>query len=190
MKSRNQTGSAHVVVIVILAVVVLGLVGYVFWNNFLKAKPSTSKTASATTSTSKTASTAGTTTTTGKNTITVPEWGVKGSISESDISGYSFNTYGDLSLTGPSLSSACEDSTGYVSRATAGEDAIFGSTATNMTAKQAYDSKADGWASAHVGDYYYFVTSPQASCQSAADATAQSDLFDGIKEFVTNLQST
>jgi cytoskeletal protein RodZ len=43
MKSHKQTGSAHVVIIIVLVVVVLGLVGYVFWNNFINKKPATTK---------------------------------------------------------------------------------------------------------------------------------------------------
>jgi len=33
--SQNQTGSAHVVVIIILLIAVLGLLGFVFWQNFI-----------------------------------------------------------------------------------------------------------------------------------------------------------
>ena len=33
--SQNQTGSAHVVVIIILVVAILGLLGFIFWQNFM-----------------------------------------------------------------------------------------------------------------------------------------------------------
>lgn len=40
MKHRLQSGSAHVVIIIILVTIVLGLLGFVFWQNFIDKKPS------------------------------------------------------------------------------------------------------------------------------------------------------
>lgn len=37
MKTRNQSGSAHLVTIVILVVALLGVLGFVFWQNFSKS---------------------------------------------------------------------------------------------------------------------------------------------------------
>ena len=48
-KLNNQTGSAHVIIIIILIAAVLGLLGFVFWQNF--AKPKDNAASSATTST-------------------------------------------------------------------------------------------------------------------------------------------
>ena len=42
MKSRNQTGSAHIVIIIILVVALVGALGFVFWQNFLN-KPSSTR---------------------------------------------------------------------------------------------------------------------------------------------------
>lgn len=39
-KSSKQTGSAHIVIIVILAVVLLGALGFVFWKNFIQSSDS------------------------------------------------------------------------------------------------------------------------------------------------------
>jgi len=48
VKTRNQIGSAHVVIIVLLTVAVLGLLGFVFWQNFMGVKTSdTTKTETA-----------------------------------------------------------------------------------------------------------------------------------------------
>ena len=41
---KNQKGSAHVVIIVILTLLVLGLLGFVFWQNFVVAKDATKDT--------------------------------------------------------------------------------------------------------------------------------------------------
>ncbi len=38
MNTRNQSGSAHVVIIIILVVALLGTLGFVFWQNFLAPK--------------------------------------------------------------------------------------------------------------------------------------------------------
>lgn len=40
-KSQNQTGSAHVVIIVILVLAIMGLLGFVFWQNFIQKKATT-----------------------------------------------------------------------------------------------------------------------------------------------------
>lgn len=37
-KSSKQTGSAHVIIITIVVIVILGGLGFVFWNNFLNKK--------------------------------------------------------------------------------------------------------------------------------------------------------
>jgi Tfp pilus assembly protein PilE len=50
---KSQTGSAHVVIIIILVVAVLGLLGFVFWQNFIQKKDTTP----AVTTTTKTADT-------------------------------------------------------------------------------------------------------------------------------------
>lgn len=38
-RSKSQTGSAHAVTVIILVVTLVGALGFVFWNNFLKEKP-------------------------------------------------------------------------------------------------------------------------------------------------------
>ena len=52
-KLKNQTGSAHVVIIIILIAAVLGLLGFVFWQNFAKPKDNAASSA-ATSTTAKT----------------------------------------------------------------------------------------------------------------------------------------
>jgi cytoskeletal protein RodZ len=53
MKKQNQNGSALVVIVIILAVAIIGTLGFVLWQNFLKPKPATetSQTNKTTTST-------------------------------------------------------------------------------------------------------------------------------------------
>jgi hypothetical protein len=55
MNSRKtETGSAHIVIIIILVVALLGTLGFVFWQNFLKPKTDTAQTITTSTSTTKT----------------------------------------------------------------------------------------------------------------------------------------
>lgn len=56
-KSNNQSGSAHAVVIIILIMAILGLLGFIFWQNFVQKKDAT-PTKSVTTSTPAMTSTA------------------------------------------------------------------------------------------------------------------------------------
>jgi len=44
MKSRNQSGSAHVVIIIVLVVVLIGALGFIFWQNFIKTDQPTANT--------------------------------------------------------------------------------------------------------------------------------------------------
>jgi hypothetical protein len=48
-KTKSQTGSVHIVVITVAVAVVIGVLGFVFWNNFLKKDSNVSKTEDKTT---------------------------------------------------------------------------------------------------------------------------------------------
>ncbi|MDB5159863.1 MAG: hypothetical protein JWO99_126 [Candidatus Saccharibacteria bacterium] len=63
-KSNSQTGSAHAIIIILLVVAILGLLGFVFWQNFIQKKDTTPATSTPTTTTTTT------TTTTPKTTAT------------------------------------------------------------------------------------------------------------------------
>jgi len=54
---NNQTGSAHVIVIIVLVLTVLGLLGFVFWQNFIQKKD-TAATTNVSTTTKTTTTTA------------------------------------------------------------------------------------------------------------------------------------
>lgn len=42
-KNLLQKGSSHIVIIVVLGIVLVGILGFVFWNNFMRPEPDTSK---------------------------------------------------------------------------------------------------------------------------------------------------
>ena len=54
-KLNNQTGSAHVIIIIILIAAVLGLLGFVFWQNFAKPKDNAASSAATSTTVKTTA---------------------------------------------------------------------------------------------------------------------------------------
>jgi hypothetical protein len=51
--SLNQKGSAHVVIIIILVIALLGVLGFVFWQNLIDKNPNTTNKTNSTTTTEK-----------------------------------------------------------------------------------------------------------------------------------------
>lgn len=70
--SPKQTGSAHVVVLVILILVLIGALGFVLWNNFLNKKTNTANSSSKETSQTTTANK----TTPQTNVLNIHEFGI------------------------------------------------------------------------------------------------------------------
>jgi cytoskeletal protein RodZ len=154
MKSRNQQGSAHLIIIIALVVVVLGALGVIFWQNFMN-KPVDTETVS-TSSDSNTSPS--------KHLIGVSEWGVKGETGELENASYTITTEtsqtsGDYEVlrfsATPSLPDNCKESYGKVVRLTADQQMPNATVPSEETAKEAYDSNQSSGA-AHVEDYYYF----------------------------------
>ena len=183
MKSRikEQGSAAHIIIIVVLVLAVLGLLGFVFWQNM--NKPVDNKTA--TTDSTATSETTDKESSSNSKTLTVTEWSVSGTYSAESTIGYTVNQFGSLSISDPSQRSGCE-ALGSISRGNAGDDAVVGSTYSGKTTKEAYDL-GYGDARAQVGEYYYLYTGPQQSCDDAAN---QEKAVDAVKEFVTNLKAS
>ena len=80
-QQKTQSGFAHLAIIIVLAVALVGTLGFVFWQNFMQKKDSDTSKANTTTSTSKTTTTTPTTTPTTTNSnpgyIVLNDWGVK-----------------------------------------------------------------------------------------------------------------
>jgi Tfp pilus assembly protein PilE len=220
MKSRNiQKGSTfHIVIIVILVAAVLGLLGFVFWQNFMNKKDAQTKTSS--TSVTKTSQTSSANPSAANTELTIPEWSVKGTYqnTSANLVGLTYvferidpttnktiDTTSDkaqwLILTTPTIqaSNDCKDSyTGAISR-------YLGDPITNIGAGSDGNpdiSAADAYAAmkvpntsyeakAHVGNYYYFLSKPQALCASENDplVTATGYVFTATQEFMTNLKA-
>jgi hypothetical protein len=69
MKNQNQNGSALAVITIVLVVIILGTLGFVLWQNFLKTKPADSKTAQQTSNTSHMSKPI-------ENVVKIPEMGI------------------------------------------------------------------------------------------------------------------
>jgi cytoskeletal protein RodZ len=204
-KSNNQTGSAHVVIIVILVLAVLGLLGFVFWQNFVNKKATTADT---TTNTAQ-QSPSGTVPTAD---LAVSEWGVTGSYSKfsPNLNGlnYQFKKFDSsnkivtttasdavfLTITSPALDALCTTSGGvvYISR-NKGDVAMSASVGSpESTVADTYNSmtvpNGSYSAKAHVGDYYYFLSTPQGTCSDNSSDTSQKDVLGAAEDFLKNLK--
>lgn len=205
MKSRqSQTGSAHLAIIIVLVVALLGALGFVFWQNFIN-KPVANQSGTAQTSTQ----------TTTDKTLAVSEWGVVGSYTQasSNVEGLNYkfekidsstnktvtasatDTGAYLAITSPALDSLCGGGAGFAITRATGDASMSASVGSpESTAADVYNSinvpNINYSAKAHVGNYYYFLTAPQGSCTDANSAdTSQADVLGVAKDFLKNLKA-
>ncbi len=177
MKSRHsQTGSAHVIIIVLI-VALLGVLGFVFWQNFMN-KPASTQTSAAQTAPQ---------TPTGK-TLTVSEWGVKGTYNvTSSTPGYTYDAGSDsISLTASGLPSGCGGLNGVGTIERYKSDAVFPNS-NGQTAASYYNQNVSPY-QAHVGNYYYLFNAPTAPCSPDGGAV-QTALLTATEQIVSSLQA-
>ena len=200
MKSyNNQQGStAHIVIIILLVVAVIGLLGFVFWQNFISKEPAVESNNASTTDVVNDESELVT-----APKLAITQWDIGGDYSDNSVQlTYEIETRFDgniLSFSEARLADAegCDEPTaaGYVVRQTADEEATQGSTGNGLTAKEAYDRYAAGEPSefapiAKVGDYYYLMTGPQAVCsEDQAIANIQESATRAVAKFVNSLRA-
>lgn len=170
MKSRHsQAGSAHLVIIIVLAVALIGVLGFVFWQNFVnKPAPKTADTTQTTQTTSS------------KNTVAVSEWGVKGTTTE-DTTGLTYKiasntetdgngkqyTYDSLTFITKGLEDACQKYAGTVLRySDPNAPAILSGDGPPETVAQAGFTSVNG--------HYFNFLHPQSACDG--DQTDQDSL--------------
>jgi cytoskeletal protein RodZ len=172
---KSQTGSTHVVIIIVLVVAVLGLLGFVFWQNFVN-KPAT-VTAPASTSN----------TTQSDKSLAISEWGVKGSYSTLTQVGYSYNKDGDsISLTTSGLPDLCGGQNGVGTVTRYASDSVFPN-GNGQTVASYYDQHTSK-SQAHVGNYYYIYNGPSAPCDPDG-GTTQTQLKTVTQQIAADLQA-
>lgn len=178
ISTNNQRGSTHVVVIAVLIVIILGLVGYLFWNNFVAKKDSTNQSASTSTASKSSAVATSSPTATKSPDLTgylvLDDWKVKfklpsnsGEIlyfsdTQNTDNRYDANYYGFTTKLVDALGDSCSKST-----ATLGPVIYLG---TLRRTKNKID--VEGMPSGPyplnnnqpINSYYYYVNNAQATC--------------------------
>lgn len=164
MNIKKESGSAHVILISLLIIIILGLLGFVFWQNYVQKKPVSSvDTASQVANSSKAKDSQGTSR--NNDYITLSDWGVKFNKSQlksevvvtkvSDEFGnfYDFTTKRVQAIGGMCAGSG---STGRsyalasIARSATKNDEPIGSDAVNNNLP--------------IGGYYYYVSAAQGAC--------------------------
>jgi hypothetical protein len=180
MKKSKQTGSAHIVIVIVLVLALLGALGFVFWQNFVN-KPATQ--GAVTSSTSQTAL--------NDKTLLISEWGVKGSYDAKDLSSvnYTFSGGGNnrITLTAANLPDNCGGLNGIGVIYRLSGDQPLPIVGDEETTQQAYQRLGKGDAFVQVGDYYYFFYAPNAPCDPEG-GTTETQLNIAIKQIEKSLE--
>lgn len=165
----SERGSTHIIVIAVLIIAIVGLLGFVFWKNFID-KPETKQ---QTTTKSQTKST--NVSQSGK--LAIKEWGLSGSYDESTLGTLTYTiTRGALTFSSPKVNAllpcdGIDDSSWKFLRITPEEMTTMGAPLTPWT---------------KIGDNYYERVYPQTGCDAKASELsaidkAYSDLFASLK---------
>jgi hypothetical protein len=210
-KQKYQKGSIHLVIIIVLIVALLGILGFVYWQNFLQPK-STTKSNNSTSTSTPTPQTNSPTTTPPTvvediNTLKINEWNIKGIYKGShpikytiEDGGY-YHTKYYATFTSDDLNGACSGwSVGDIVQLTGDlkVKSVFpglGYLSDDRTVAEEYAvDKVSGWMPhKHIGDYYYVYVSPQQGCDqtendSNKDISIQatsdvSEFFDSLEAY-------
>jgi len=178
MKSTySERGSAHLVLIIVLVIAVLGLLGFVFWQNFANQPAEQSETNQSVTNES-TNEDAPDPAASFDTPLAVDEWGVVGDVGNIGAVSYAISnsegTSGSLVLSVEGLD--CGQSAngpGSILRLSATQ--LYPSAFESSTAEEVYTSSSEG--STQIGDYYYFYIAPNAVCvdENGADRTEDAE---------------
>lgn len=199
MKSRNQSGSAHVVIIIVLIVAVLGALGFIFWQNFVNKSANMNSSTSTSEQTEDQVSS-------DTSTITIGEWGVKGTYdtsaddatvsyvirtnAEADVSSSS-DDYELVYFDTSSVPSDCKGYGGVIKRFTADQEVQFSAGAAGVTSSEMYaQNGGDTDKFKKVGNYYYWYEGPQSACGTDEDDPAEvaaSYMVGVTKDFMASL---
>jgi len=175
-KQKSQQGSGLLAIVIILAVVLIGAVGYIFWQNFMQTKSDEV----VDTSSSKT--------------LIISEWNLEG-IYDSDITlkyevksgetnfgrygtktgdylllySNSIGMYGGLESTG---ANGCDNSIGDIIR----------------TTEPSETTSQDYW---HIDGYYYSYVAPQSYCRDGSGEILSniSEVLGSMREFFTSAKT-
>lgn len=210
---KNQSGSAVLIAIIILAVALLGAVGYIAYQEFSKsnepeavevedettvettvvAEPETTveTTVATTTPTTVATTTTVSNTKTGNENFAITQWGVTGHYESSYPAEYLIATASRTGFTSSALTGRCAGETvGSIHRLAAEE--LYPSFDSTQTVSQLFISGNETQKSniKHIGSYYYVYVSPQAACVQAGSTTADPifvSLGNSIRDYFSTL---
>ena len=205
-KTNKQKGNAILVVIVILAVVLVGFLGYIFYQNSNQPKPVVVVDQPTTTPTPTPNPTPVTPNPGGStvpevavdpiaandpNALTIAGWGIKGLYLGSHMVNYQIISGSYIQFTSDDLTGSCADyKLGFIHRRTADQliasvgEFGFDNSLKDKTVSQYYNqANANQKVNLkHIGNYYYIYVSPQAPCSADGVAPAISnDVFGYFK---------
>jgi len=180
-KQKSQQGSGLLVIVIVLAVALLGAVGYIFWQNFFQIKSDETGNTNV------------------NNTLTISEWGVKGKYAKTeDTLTYTINSANDnVTISSDKLESEVGCNAGSISRFTA-DHILSGPNVTKEMIgltiadyfKNNYSSE-DSIAIKKIGEYYFYENATQ-DCGHMIDNIPHKTFAEVIKlkqEFIDNLES-
>jgi len=178
-KTKYQSGFAHIIILtVILALGLIGALGYIYWQNFIQNKSSNSKVVD-NSQTDKNKDSKIAPKPEEKNTLIITEWGVKGVYSGNHPVSYSIAlnasnftvTNTDVaSFSSSDVTGICAQ-TGFGAIARATRDTVMGVDPQHQTtALKYYTENPNGDLIKKVGSYYFVFVTPHQGC-----ATSEND---------------
>lgn len=196
-KQKSQQGSAHIIVIVILVIALLGTLGFVFWQNYVKVDDSGKVSLVDNEKTTNEESDSGKAAVDNNEYLSISEWGIKGTYTGAHALEYTIADNVFLSFKSSDLTGGCSDfMVAGISRYTGDQlmkdiSPFDINTMTTVSEFYAVDNIGTYSGNKHIGDYYYVYVSPQAGCYqngTTADATAL-QISNDAHEYFTTIKS-
>lgn len=186
MTSRKQAGSVTVVLVIAACIIVMGALGWVYYQSSTKKNADTSATQTTTTTTepSTTESTTTESTTTDSDFLVVTEWGIKLPLSTNNATAvYKVNSANRITLSTTAMTQKSQDCS------VDGGAPIGGGIVRGMkddTLPNSDTTFGSHGAAKQIGDYYYVYVNTQATCMDSdtdlqlAVSKAFRDSFAGV----------
>jgi nitrate reductase NapE component len=182
MKQQKQSGFAHLAIIIVLIVALLGALGFVYWQNFMQLKIETPIPA------------IGDTPTSNLKTMSISEWGIKGTYTNTETLQYNMiSNDNQLIFTSNDTRGKCATLflVRHVGSERLNEGRVIGNSDNTSTVADYYNTITDG-SIKHIGDYYFTINSSYAACgESATDPLeiANEKVIVNLREFFASLAS-
>ena len=190
MSKKNQQGSAHLTVIIILVAVILGLLGFVFYQNFMQQPIQVTDNSILNTSETPVISEVD------PNTFTITQWGIKGIYDGQYTLEYTLKTAFDssdyIALTSPDVDQRCLGRELLLISKYSANDVIGGhghlAIENPKTAAYFYSINYFKDEMVKAGDNYYVLDQGVTDSCPGDGTTVEDQLLSDIKKFFSTLQ--